>query len=60
MIDITEKEQKHMKQLIGQKEADERIEESSKKSIVKQMEKKRKDTEKKSVIAKEFLYPSIS
>lgn len=52
-LDITEKEQKHMKQLIGQKEADERIEESSKKSIVKQMEKKRKDTEKKSVMAKE-------
>jgi len=52
-LDITEEEQKHMKQLIGQREADERIEESSKKSIVKQMEKKRKDTEKKSVIAKE-------
>lgn len=52
-LDITEEEQKHMKQLIGQKEANKRIEESSKKSIVKQMEKKRKDTEKKSVIAKE-------
>ena len=33
-----------MKQLIGQKEADKRIEESNKKSIVRQMEKKRKDT----------------
>lgn len=52
-LDITEEEQKHMKQLIGQMEADKRIEESSKKSIVKQMEKKRKDTEKKFVIAKE-------
>lgn len=52
-LDITEEEQKHMKQLIGQREADKRVEESSKKSIVKQMEKKRKDTEKKSVIAKE-------
>ncbi len=52
-LDITEEEQKHMKQLIGQKEADKRIEESSKKSIVKQMEKKRNDTEKKSVMAKE-------
>lgn len=42
-----------MKQLIGQREADKRIEKSSKKSIVKQMEKKRKDTEKKSVMARE-------
>lgn len=45
LLDITEEEQKHMKQLIGQEEADKRIEESSKKSIVKQMEKKRQDTE---------------
>jgi len=53
LLDITEEEQEHMKQLIGQKEADKRIEESSKKSIVKQMEKKRKDTEKKSTVLKE-------
>ena len=44
LLDITGEEQEHMKQLIGQKEADKRAEESNKKSIVRQMEKKRKDT----------------
>ena len=44
LLDITGEEQGHMKQLIGQKEADKRVEESNKKSIVKQMEKKRNDT----------------
>lgn len=44
LLDITEEEQKHMKQLICQDEADKRIEESNQKSIEKQMEKKRKDT----------------
>ena len=44
LLDITGEEQAHMKQLIGQKEADKRAEESNKKSIVRQMEKKRKDT----------------
>lgn len=53
MLDITEEEQGHMKQLIGQAEADRRIEESRQKSIVKQMEKKRKDTEAKNCNLKE-------
>ncbi len=53
LLDITEEEQKHMKQLIGQDEADRRIEESSQKSIVNQMEKKRKDTEAKNHLLKE-------
>jgi len=53
LLDITEEEQKYMKQLIGQKVADKRIEESSKKSIVKQMEKKRQDTETKNCNLKE-------
>lgn len=44
LLDISEEEQEHMKQLIGQKEADKRVEKSNKKSIVRQMEKKRKDT----------------
>lgn len=52
-LDITAEEQKHMKQLIGQDEADRRIEESTQKSIVKQMEKKRKDTEMKKGSLKE-------
>ena len=52
-LDITAEEQKHMKQLIGQEEADKRIEESAQKSIVKQMEKKRKDTEMKKGSLKE-------
>lgn len=42
-----------MKQLIGQEEADRRIEESGKKKIDNQMKKKRKDTEKKAVQLKE-------
>lgn len=41
LLDITEEEQKHMKQLISQKEADKRIEESAKKKVEKQKEKKR-------------------
>ncbi len=53
LLDITKEEQKHMKQLIGQDEADRRIEESSQKSIVNQMEKKRKDTETKNHLLKE-------
>lgn len=40
LLAITEKEQKHMKQFIGQEEADKRVEESGKKSIGNQMEKK--------------------
>lgn len=53
LLDITEEEQRHMKQLIGQEEADRRIEESGKKKIDNQMKKKRKDTEKKAVQLKE-------
>lgn len=53
LLDITEEEQKHMKQLIGQEEADRRIEESGKKKIDNQMKKKQKDTEKKAVQLKE-------
>lgn len=53
LLDITEEEQKHMKQLIGQEEADKRIEESGKKKIDNQMKKKREGTEKKAVKLKE-------
>ena len=56
LLDITEEEQKHMKQLIGQEEADKRIEESGKKKIDNQMKKKRKDTEKKAVQLKEEMF----
>lgn len=53
LLDITEEEQEHMKQLIGQREADKRMEESEKRYIEKQMEKKRKSTETKNVQLKE-------
>ncbi len=53
LLDITEEEQKYMKQLIGQEEADKRIEESGKKKIDNQMKKKREGTEKKAVKLKE-------
>ncbi|MDE7268232.1 MAG: hypothetical protein K2N89_12270 [Lachnospiraceae bacterium] len=53
LLDITEEEQRHMKQLIGQKEADKRAEESGKKKIENQMKKKRKNTEQKVAQLKE-------
>lgn len=53
LLDITEEEQEHMKQLIGQREADKRMEESEKRYIEKQMEKKRKSTETKNIQLKE-------
>lgn len=53
LLNITAEEQKHMKQLIGQEEADKRIERFGKKKIENQMKKKRKDTEKKAVQLKE-------
>lgn len=49
LLDITEEEQRFMKQLIGQEEADRRMKESAKKKI----EKKRKDTELKNEQLKE-------
>lgn len=47
LLDITEEEQKYMKQLICQDEADKRIEESEKKKIEKQAAKKHNNTVRK-------------
>lgn len=58
LLAITEEEQKHMKQLIGQEEADRRMEESGKKSIENQMEKKRKSTQTKNAQLREEMLAS--